>query len=118
MTRTNIKGLPEGKYWTEYGYSQSYPWVEVKRTAKTVTLKRIWTKPDPEWKEKAVFHVGGFAAHCANQEEQTWLYDGVGYETVTIRQVKSRYCGEDTMWGRKGVKFAEDVARYHYDYNF
>jgi len=32
---TNIKNLPADRtYFTEFGYSQQYPWVEVKRTAK------------------------------------------------------------------------------------
>ena len=40
--KTNIKNLPEGHtYFTENGYSQSYPWVEIERTAKTVTLAKI-----------------------------------------------------------------------------
>ena len=50
---TNIKGLPKGPtYFTEYGYSESYPWVEVRRTAKTVVLAKVRVTTDPEWIEK------------------------------------------------------------------
>ena len=109
MTATNIKGLPEGKYWTEYGYSQSYPWVEVKRTAKTVTLAPVKTERDPDWKPEII--PGGFAGHCTNQQEQTWLYDGVSEGRTVIRLTKNG-------WKRKNTKFVQDVAKYFYDYNF
>jgi hypothetical protein len=120
MTVTNIKNLPAGPtYYTERGYSQRYPWVEVSRTAKTRTLARVLTAPDPEWKEKIVWHAGGFAGHCDNQTEQTWLYAGVDTDsTVTVREVKSRYYGEDTCWGHKGTSFVEGRAIELYDYNF
>ena len=112
MTSTNIKHLPEGStYWTEYGYSQSYPWVEVKRTAKTVTLARIETEVDPEWKAKIEFHPGGFCGHVSNQHEQTWLYAGLGTETKTIRLTKNG-------WRSGSSRFVQDVAQYFYDYNF
>lgn len=118
MTDTNIKNLPEGRtYFTEIGYSQSYPWVEIRRTAKTVTLAKVNVKRDPEWKPE--MHPGGFVAHCSNQGEQTWLFDSIDEEvTRTVRRVKSCYAGEDEMWGRKGVKFVEGRAREFYDYNF
>lgn len=111
---TNIKNLPEltdgRKYFTERGYSQSYPWVEVKRTAKTVTLAKVEVKKDPEWKPK--FEVGGFAAHCTNQGDQTWLFDGINEEyTRTIRLTKKG-------WSLFGVRYNEDRAVEFYDYNF
>jgi hypothetical protein len=122
MTRTNIKNLPMGPadlYYTERGYSQLYVWKEIKRTAKTRTLARVLTELDPEWKEKMIWHAGGFAGHCENQHDQTWLYAGVDMEqTVTVREVKSRYIGEDTCWGYKGRSFAEGRAFEFYDYNF
>lgn len=119
-TNTNIKNLPMGptnKYFTEIGYSQSYPWKEIKRTAKTRTLARVLTERDPDWKPEII--PGGFVGHCTNQGEQTWLYAGVDMnDTVTIRKVKSRYCGEDEMWANRGVKFVEDRAVEFFDYNF
>jgi hypothetical protein len=112
MTKTNIKNLPEGKYFTEYGYSQSYPWVEIKRTAKTVTLARVRVKADPEWLAKKEFSPGGFCGHCSNQHEQTWLFDEIVPEyTKVIRQTKKG-------WSHMGDKFIEDRAIEFYDYNF
>jgi len=109
---TNIKGLPEGKYFSEIGYSQSYPWVEISRTAKTVTLAKVEVKADPEWLAKRDFQPGGFAGHCSNQSEQTWLFDGINEaRTLTIRATK-------LGWSRKGVRFVEDRAVEFYDYNF
>lgn len=118
---TNIKNLPAAptnRYYTERGYSQTYVYKEIRRTAKTRTLARVLTAPDPEWKEKMIWYTGGFAGHCANQREQTWLYDGVDLDqTVTVREVKSRYIGEDTCWGHKGRNFVEGRAVEFYDYN-
>ncbi|KRW94293.1 hypothetical protein [Paracoccus sp. MKU1] len=110
-TRTNIKGLPEGHtYFTEKGYSQAYPWVEVRRTDKTVTLHKVNVQADPMWKPKIA--PGGFAGHCENQSEQTWLFGGIDAEReITIRMTKRG-------WERRGAMFIENVAREFYDYNF
>jgi hypothetical protein len=114
---TNIKNLPAGEYFTEHGYSQSYPWVVIKRTAKTVTLAKVRVKRDPEW--KPFITPGGFSGHCTNQSEQTWLFDGIEDDIRTVvRKVKSPYAGEETMWARKGTKFSENQAIEFYDYNF
>lgn len=114
---TNIKGLPEGSYFTELGYSESYPWVEVSRTAKTVTVAEVLVKRDPEWKPNIL--PGGFVGHCDNQSEQTWLFDGVNHaRTVTLRVRKSKYCGRDYAWGHGVHEFVANRAIYFYDYNF
>lgn len=111
MTSTNIKNLPEGTYFTERGYSQSYPLAQIAATAKTRTLVRVKTAMDPDWKPE--FYAGGFAAHCANQSDQTWLFDGIDPDhTMTIRLNKRG------QWVRGGTRFTEDQARYFYDYNF
>ena len=110
MTQTNIKGLPEGKYFTEIGYSQRYPWAEIGRTATTAKLARVIVQRDPDWRPEIA--SGGFAGHCANQDEQTWLFKGVKpTDVVTIRKTKHG-------WSNKGVKFVEDMAWEFYDYNF
>ena len=109
MTKTNIKNLPEGKYFTEIGYSQSYPWVMIKRTDKTVTLARVLVDKDPAFVPNII--PGGFAGHCDNQSGQTWLYKGISQrETKTIRLTKKG-------WSHQGVRFWEDVAREFYDWN-
>lgn len=111
---TNIKNLPEGRnYFTERGYSQSYPWVEVSRSpsGKTVKLVRVFVDKDPEWVPN--FIVGGFCAHCDNQQDQTWLFKSFGPEAapITVRMTKRG-------WARKGVQFDEGRAVDFYDYNF
>ena len=110
MTKTNIKNLPEGQYFTEIGYSQTYPWKATRETRTTITLQKVAVLPDPEWKPD--FLPGGFAGHCTNQSEQTWLYGGLTQEKVTIRKNKKG------AWVHKGVRFMEGVAREFYDYNF
>jgi hypothetical protein len=110
MTTTNIKGLPEGNYFTQCGYSQSYPWVEISRTAKTVKLAKVNVEQDPEWKPE--FTVGGYGGHCNNQQHQTWLYKGVEDQfTMTVRATK-------LGWSHNGTKFVEGRAQEFYDYNF
>lgn len=108
---TNIKNLPEDKiYFTEHGYSQNYPWAEIKRTSKTVTLAKIDVKKDPDWIPEMI--SGGFCAHCANQSDQTWLFDKIDEtRTKTIRMTKHG-------WASKGVRFTENSAIEFYDYNF
>jgi len=112
MTDTNIKNLPAGRYFTEIGYSQSYPWVVIDESAsgKTVTVAKVEVAADPDWKPE--FYTGGFAAHCANQSEQTWLYAGVNMSvTKKVRLTKKG-------WTSKGTRFVADRAREFYDYNF
>lgn len=110
MVDTNIKGLPEGKFFTEIGYSQQYPWVMVKRTDKTVTLAKVIVKADPEWKPNIL--PGGFAGHCDNQYDQTWIFDRIDPTWKKVIRMTKR------GWAADGVRFVEDRAREFYDYNF
>jgi hypothetical protein len=111
MTDTNIKNLPEGEYFTEVGYSQLYPWVATKRTAKTATLAKVVVKKDPDWKPD--FIPGGFCAHCTNQSDQTWLFDRIEHTAVTTIRLNNR-----GQWAHKGVRFIPNRATEFYDYNF
>ena len=112
MTKTNIKNLPAGEYFTECMYSDRHAWVVVSRTAKTVKLAYVEVKPDPEWKAKQEFYPGGFCGHMANQSEQTWLFDQIAtMYTRTIRLTKKG-------WSFKGTRYMEGVAREFHDYNF
>lgn len=110
--KTNIKGLPEGRtYWTERGYSQLYPWVEIRRTAKRVWLAKVEVKPDPDWKPEII--AGGFAGHCTNQAHQTWLFDKIDETRTTMICLTSR------GWQRgPHADYLENRADYFYDYNF
>lgn len=114
---TNIKGLPEGEYVTETGYSETYAWQVVSKTAKTMTIRPVRVSSDPEWKPEII--AGGFAGHCTNQSEQTWMFDGFEDFTAVVRLKKSRYYGSDKLWGSaQGSEFIANGARRKHDYNF
>jgi hypothetical protein len=107
---TNIENLPEGNYFTEIGYTQTYPWQEVRRTPKTVVLRPVTVSPSDSW--KPIFHPGGFVGNCENQDEQVWKFFEFGDFEITIRLTKKG------AWVRKGKTFIENSARHFYDYNF
>ncbi len=114
---TNIVGLPDGEYLTQTLFSDTTPWKVIGRTATTLTLQEVLVDRDPEWKPE--FVAGGFAGHCTNQSEQTWLYAGLGPSTTKARLVKSRFCGSDKLWrSAQCGEFIANGACRHYDYNF
>lgn len=111
---SNIKNAPPGEYFIEKGYTMSFPWkvIGTSPSGKTITLQGVKVAPDPEWQKKMKVISGGFAGHCVNQNEQTWLYDGLDDELIKIRKTKNG-------WVRYGAKFTEAAAPYYfYDYNF
>lgn len=108
---TNIKGLPEGNYFTQVMYTDRHAWRELRRTQKTVTVQLVEVSKDPEWIAKQQFHPGGFCGHMANQGEQTWLFKEVSSATLTLRLTKRG-------WSHKGERFVEGRAIEYYDYNF
>jgi len=113
---TNIIGLPEGEYLTETMWSDNRAFKVVAKTAATMTLKKVKVRKNPEWKPEII--PGGFAGHCTNQNEQTWVYDGLESDTIKVRLVKSKYAGSEKLWGRKGSEFIANGAVEFYDYNF
>ena len=114
---TNVKNLPEGEYLTQTAYSDTTPWIVESRTATTMTLREVLTERDPEWAPNIT--PGGFVGHCTNQDEQTWLYAGLGQVTCTVRLVNSRYYGSDKLWRSPTAgEFIVGGARRKYDYNF
>lgn len=108
--QTNIKGLPEGNYFTEIMYSDQHAWREVARTPKTVTVQRVAVDKDPAWIAIKEFHPGGFCGHTSNQHAQTWVFKEFR-ETRTLRLTKRG-------WAHKGTRFVEGRATEFYDYNF
>ena len=98
------------RLFTYYSYSDKVPYLQIKRTNKTVTLVRIRTKVDPQWKEAMNWVSGGFAGQCTNQGSQTWLFKDLDADNpITIH-----WSGRG--WG-KG-KFRRGHAIKFYDYNF
>lgn len=93
-------------------YSDVSPCTVVKRTKTTITVRYDKAERDPNWKPEWV--VGGFAAHCLNNDEQRWIIeeDPAG-EVETFRWHKRDNCFMNTS----GEKLLPGWAK-HYDYNF
>ena len=99
---TNIKGLPEGEYFTGKGYSDRKAWKVVKSTAKTKKLVEIEVNQDPDFKPEF---------HCSNQREQTWVFNKFCTREIVIRLGKKG-------WSFNGSRFLGKSAVNFYDYNF
>lgn len=116
---SNIKGLPEGEYLTQTGWSDTHAWKVVSRSpsGKTLAVVQVLVERDPEWAPDIT--PGGFVGHCNNQSEQTWLYQGLGTAEYTLRLRKSRYHGSDFLWASPALgNFTANGARHFHDYNF
>ena len=81
---------------------------------KTITVRQMETKLDPEWKPE--ISAGGFAGHCTNNQDQRWIYSSnEDAPVLTVRKHK------DGRWytARKGRRFSLAMRPInHYDYNF
>lgn len=102
-------------YWTEVMYSDCTAWVEVSHTRCTFDIVELEAVRDPTWHPE--FEVGGFAAHCANQHQQRWLYR---IPQNGGRQLRIRRNAKDAdKAGYKGRIFrAYDKPFKFHDYNF
>lgn len=100
---------------TLHGYSDAEAHTIIKRTATTITLQR----DDAEHvnKKDLAFHVGGFSAHCSNQNGQEWVYtQNTENGTTTIRR---RADGQYKTAGQNsGAKRASLGRHEFYDFNF
>lgn len=100
-------------------YSDVLPGTVIKRTAKSCTVRYDDVAKDPNWKPE--FVVGGFAAHCLNQESQSWIItnnpDGVTYRFFLHKsgqwQMSSAGSNEAGRRPRLGPGWV-----YKLDYNF
>ena len=111
------KELPEfPKYANHYGYSDIEPWEVVRVISdKTLEIRVMRCEPDQDNKGVLKFHVGGFAAHCSNLEDQKWIITSAGEGAYTTRIRKNKR-GE---WKRGDLKFRlSDEPVKFYDYNF
>lgn len=54
-------------------YSDVDPVTIIKKTATTLTVRFDKAERDPSWKPEWV--IGGFAAHCTNNDEQKWIIE-------------------------------------------
>jgi len=102
------------KYANKIGYSDVNPY-EVTRV---VSDKTIEVRPMRAERDKSVeldFRVGGFSAHCANQDDQKWFITSI--EDAPVIRIRLNKHG---VWKDKhGSRYSlADAPRKFYDYNF
>ena len=92
-------------------YSDRHAYTVIKRTASSITIQRDKATLDPSFKPEIM--PGGFAGHCTNNNDQSYIYsrDKNG-SILTLRFSKKRerfmYLGAPISIGRHEF----------YDYNF
>lgn len=94
-------------------YTDCHACTVIRKTKTTITVQRDKATLDPNWHPE--FVVGGFVAHCTNQDEQTYSYErNTEGETYTAR------------WSEAYGRYINDAQGYRitpgrhefYDYNF
>lgn len=102
------------KFANQYGYSDVTPFEVVRMVSeKTYEVRRMEYSKDPNWKPE--FDVGGFAAHCTNQREQTWIIESNDKNPI----IRIRLHKDGSLKDAHGNKFRlADAPRRFYDYNF
>ena len=97
---------------TVHFYTDAHAYTIIRRTAKTLTLRRCKATLDPNFKPN--FIPGGFAGHVTNQSEQRYTYDED--ENGSVRRAN---------WSEKkhgfyvGRELSVSPGRHEfYDYNF
>lgn len=95
-------------------WSDRYACTVVARTAKTLTLRRDKAKLKDSWKPE--FVVGGFSAHCTNNEEQEWEYE----PDPDGELFKAHWSEKRGGWqsGSDGSCIVIRGRHEYYDYNF
>lgn len=109
-TRDSIK---VGDGVTKNCYSDRQAYTVVARTATTLTVQRDNAIKDPSF--KAEFIVGGFSAHCVNQNEQKWTYESnpnAPRERIYWSEKRQRFMGD------RGYATFSLGRHEYYDYNF
>lgn len=102
------------KYANQIGYTDVNPHEVVKVISdKTIEIREMKSERDDSVKME--FHVGGFSAHCSNQNEQKWFI--TSDENAPVFRIRlSKNQGWKDKYGRR---FAlADAPRKFYDYNF
>lgn len=96
---------------TIHYWSDAEAYTIIKKTPKTLVLRRCKATLSPDFKPE--FILGGFSAHCTNQEEQTYIYeDNPDGEIIRVywSEKEGRYKNGD-LWVSPG-------RHKFYDYNF
>lgn len=101
------------QYANLHGYSDVIPYEVVRVISdKTIEVRRMEVSPDTEWQPKMI--PGGFAAHCINQNEQTWVIKS--NPSASVIRIRKRKNG--TWHSAFGRHVLSEKPRYFYDYNF
>lgn len=97
---------------TVHYYSDEEACTIIKRTAKTLTLRRCKATLANGWKPEWV--PGGFSAICTNNEDQQWEYE----ENPDGRIFIARWSEAKQGFYAEGCLYVTPGRREHYDYNF
>lgn len=109
---TNQQAVEVGDGVTIRLYSDAHAYTVIKRTAKTITIQQDKATLDPSFKPE--FIPGGFAAHCTNQDEQTYTYERDTTGRILTLHWSEVLGGWKTPYNRKVA-----LGRHEfYDYNF
>lgn len=93
-------------------WSDVEPVTIIKKTATTLTVRYDNAVLDPNWKPE--FIIGGFSAHCTNNEDQQWIItENPDGKTEVFRWSKRFNCYKNTSDCKLRPEW-----RKHYDYNF
>ena len=96
-----------------YGYSDVYPYEVVRVISdKTIEVREMKVSSDPAWKPNMI--PGGFAAHCTNQLDQTWIIESD--PSIATMRVRKRKDGK--WYSKMGRHVLSEKPKYFYDYNF
>lgn len=93
-------------------WSDRYAATVTKVTKSTVTVRRDKATLDPNFKPEWI--PGGFAAHCTNQEEQSYTYEPDESGTVYTFRWSNKY----QRYGQPGNLSLSKGRHEFYDYNF
>jgi len=110
----NTTTLTTQNYANQIGYSDVSPFEIVRR----VSEKVIEIRPMTAERDKTVkldFQVGGFMAHCSNQDDQKWTI--TSDPAAEVRRIRLH---KDGWWrdsGRNRYRLAAEPRRF-YDFNF
>jgi hypothetical protein len=106
---------PKVKYANHVGWSDVEPFEIIKVTAKTLTLRAMQAKLDPDWHPEAV--IGGFAGVVTNNSKQKWII--TSDETGLVIKAHLRKEGQHYRYYSKlGRHSLSEFPIKHYDYNF
>lgn len=95
------------------GYSDITPFEVVKIISdKTIEIREMKADRDPSFKPE--FAIGGFVAHCTNQNDQKWLFASV-QDRPTVRARLQKNGKWKSMFGEHRIA---TEPKCFYDYNF